>query len=214
MEFNIIANNNEGRNPVINTSEERVEIHSPSRGNVSSYKDALKIKTELSPNNMINISHDVRDAKAKFGRNNIKSSLVTIYGENGRIAMSSKEMETLAIPVSEFPAKLEYNLTVMENSIPVEYKVEYNIPTKNSTAVLTAIGKYESAKSSSTLTEAVQQLDDQIVNVKNILYDFSSIYDINEKKVLSLHDFILNLSNKIDKISKDINEIREKKEEM
>ncbi len=213
MEFNNIANSD---SPIItnNPKEESVTLHSPSRNNISSYKDALKIQTSLSSNNLIYVSHDIRDAKLKFGKNNIKSSLITIYGKNGRAAISSKEMETLALSLDDFPAKLEYTLTVLENDIPVEYKTEYNIPIKDSTAILSATGKYESAKSIASLPNAIEQLDGEIVNIKNILYDFSSIYDINEKKVVSLHDFIINLSSSIDKLSKEIDEIKKNQENM
>jgi len=145
-----------------------------------------------------------------YNKDNIKTSLVTIYGKNNRLEMSSRDIETLTVPLSELPARLEYIFTVLENNIPVEYKADYLIPSTDTKIILPINGKRESSISEVTTSEALPILDNEIVNIKNNLQNLSSIYSTDENKVVTLQSYIQTLNTKINNLTKQLEDVAEK----
>jgi archaellum component FlaC len=213
MEFN----NKQITTAATSTTEvvaDKIKLTSTERVNNASIKDAINLTTKVEDSNTVLVSHDTRDLKNTYNKDSIKTSLVTVYGKNNRIAMSSKDIETIAIPLSEFPARVEYNFTVMENNSPVEYKADYLIPTKDSSVMLPIYGKQLSSISEVTLPEAVSVLDDEIAKIKTNLQDFSFVYDKSQNKVVPLQQLIINLATTVDELSKTLNDVKKKVEDM
>lgn len=189
---------------------DKIKLTSPERVSTNSISGGITVNTSTSDANAFLVSHDVRELKKNYNKDSIKTSLVTIYGKNSRVAMSSKDVETLAIPVSELPARLEYTFIVMENDIPVEYKADYLIPSKDSTAILPLHGKKQSSISEATIPESIAILDEEIKNIKTNLQDFSFLYDKNQNKVIPLQQLVLNLSTQIENLTKEIEDVKKK----
>lgn len=189
---------------------EKVTLTSSERTTISSINDGIKITTTVLDYNTMLVSHDTRDLVSKFNKDVVKTSLVAIYGKNNRLALSTKDIEATPVSLSEFPAKLEYTFTVMENNIPIEYKAEYLIPNKETTTVVPIVGKKLSSTSEVTIPEAVVKIDDELGNIKNILQNFSYIYDNTDKKVVPLHQYMTNLSTRLDNLIKSVEDVKEK----
>lgn len=209
MEFN----NTNNLQPVVQTTVqaiEKVTLSSQERVTVSSINDGVKVSTSVLDYNTVLVSHDLTDLLSKFNKDSIKTSLVTIYGKTSKVGISTKPIEALAVPLSQYPARLEYSFIITENNIPIEYKAEYLLPSSDSTTIIPITGKKQSTSSEVTIPEAVVKLDEDLANIKNILQNFSFIYDISQKKVVPLHNLITNLSVKIDILTKNLEDVKEK----
>jgi len=210
MEFNKPTTNNTAATSIPEVVADKITLVSPERVTTKSINNAVAISTTLSDSNTLLVSHDVRELKKGYNKDAIKTSLVTIYGKNNRLAASSKDVEALSIPISEFPARLEYTFTVMENDIAVEYKTDYLIPARDTSTMLSLTGKKLSSISETTIAEAVGILDTEIANIKTNLQDFSFIYDASQNKVVPLQQMITNLSVEVNTLSKLIKDVAEK----
>ncbi len=212
MEFNI-KNITTATTSTTEVVADKVKLVSPERTSNSSIKDIISVSVSTTSGALL-VSHDLRDLKKTYNKDSIKKSLVTIYGKNSRIAASSKDIETLSIPLSELPARLEYNFTVMENNTPIEYTADYLIPTKNTTTLLSLNGSKQTSTSESTIPEAITILDTEIANIKTNLQDFSFIYDKSQNKVVPLQQLINNLSSTLEEVSKSLEDVKKKVENM
>lgn len=188
---------------------DKIKLTSPERVGVASINNALKISTTVESTKIL-VSHDLRDLKNMYNKDDIKTSLVTIYGKNNRLEMSSRDIETLTVPISELPARLEYNFTVLEGETPVDYKADYLIPVTSTNIVLPITGKKSSSVSEVPSSEAIPILDNEIVNIKNNLQNLSSIYDSNENKVVTLQSYIQTLNTRINNLTKQLEDVAEK----
>jgi hypothetical protein len=215
MEFNKITTATTSTSEVvadkiISTLSEKITLTSAQRATVVAINDGIKITTSVLDYNTILVTHDTRDLIAKYNKESIKTALVSIYGKNNRLAISSKSLESTPVSLSEFPVKLEYLFTVTENNIPLEYTAEYLIPNKESSTIIPITGKKLSSVSEVTIPEAVVKIDDELGNIKTILQNFSYIYDTTDKKVVPLHQYITNLTIKLDNLIKNVDDIKEK----
>ena len=192
------------------SSVEKVLLKSTERATVNSIPSNLKVDVKSNDSASILVTHDSKDLMGSVDKNKVKTSLVNIYGKDGRLHSSSRDLESAVIPLSQFPARLEYDLVVVENGVEVEYKSSHLLSSNPSTTLVNLSGKSTSSQSELTLKEAVTAIDDDLVKIKNNLQNFSYIYDTDSKKVLDLHNYLININTKLNNIAKDIDDVKEK----
>lgn len=192
------------------SSVEKVILKSTERATVNSIPSNLKVDVKSNDSTSILVTHDSKDLISSVDKNKVKTSLVNIYGKDGRLHSSSRDLESAVIPLSQFPARLEYDLVVVENGVEVEYKSSHLLSSNPSTTLVNLSGKSTSSQSELTLKEAVTAIDDDLVKIKNNLQNFSYIYDTDSKKVLDLHNYLININTKLNNIAKDIEDVKEK----
>jgi archaellum component FlaC len=185
-------------------STDKVILKSTERASINTLTNTVKIDVTKASVDSVLVTHDVKDLLGAFDSSSIKRSLVNIYGKDGRLHASSRNIESIQIPLSQYPARLEYDLTVVENGIEVEYKLSQQLPTEPTTILASTTGKSTSSKSELTIPEAIVTIDDEITKFKNNLESFSFIYDNNQNKVVSLHSYLQSLNIKIDNLTKEL----------
>lgn len=191
-------------------SVEKVVLKSTERATVGSIPSNLKVDVKNNDSVSVLVTHDSKDLMGSFDKNKVKTSLVNIYGKDGKLHTSSRDLESAVIPLSQFPARLEYDLVVVENGVEVQYKTDHLISSTPSNTLVTLTGKSTSSQSEVTLKEAITAIDDDLVKIKNNLQNFSYIYDVDSKKVLDLHNYLININTKLNNIAKDIEDVKEK----
>lgn len=192
------------------SSVEKVILKSTERATVGSIPSNLKVDVKGNDSVSVLVTHDSKDLIGSFDKNKVKTSLVNIYGKDGKLHTSSRDLESAVIPLSQFPARLEYDLVVVENGVEVQYKTDHLISSTPSNTLVTLTGKSTSSQSEVTLKEAISAIDDDLVKIKNNLQNFSYIYDVDSKKVLDLHNYLININTKLNNIAKDIEDVKEK----
>ena len=182
--------------------EELIKLKSSERSVTNTLNNAVKVEVSQKNTNTILVSHDVRDIINNIGKENISKSLINLYGKNGKLFSSSKAIESVEIPLSEYPIKLEYDLTVTSNDKEVEYKGNQLVNTNPGISYTTLTGKVNSTINTVTPIEAINIIDNDLEKIKNNLDSFSFIYDKSQNKTVPLHEFLNDLSTKIENINK------------
>ena len=215
MEFN---NTNKEIISVISSKTEGVTetvmLKSSDRASVTSIPNMVKVNTSLTIPSMVTVTHDVRELKSQFSDLNVKTSLINIYGKDGKIFTSNRDIESVNIPLSSYPARLEYNFTVVENGIEVEYKGDHTLSSNAKESLISVSGKVNNSQVELTIPQAVSKLDDELSNIKNNLQNFSFIYDESSKKYVNLQNYLLSISSKLDILTKDIADVKEKTKDL
>lgn len=196
--------------PVIPTSIEKVTLKSTERSSVNTLTNSIKIDVTKNTFDTVLVTHDVKDITSSFSPTSIKTSLIDIYGKDGRLFSSSRTLESVEIPLSQYPARLEYKLVVVENGIEVEYNTSQLLSSEPSTVLSSLTGKSTSSKSELTIPEAVSSIDDELVKFKNNLESFSYIYDNSQNKVVTLHSYIQSMNTKLNNLTKQLEDVAEK----
>ena len=215
MEFN-----NTNKETILVTSSktegvtETVMLKSSDRASVTSIPNMVKVNTSLTTPSMVTVTHDVRELKSQFSDLNVKTSLINIYGKDGKIFTSNRDIESVNIPLSSYPARLEYNFTVVENGIEVEYKGDHTLSSNAKESLISVSGKVNNSQVELTIPQAVSKLDDELSNIKNNLQNFSFIYDESSKKYVNLQNYLLSISSKLDILTKDIADVKEKTKDL
>lgn len=200
--------------PVLPTSTEKVTLKSTERSSVNTLTNSIKVDVTKNTFDTVLVTHDVKDITNSFNPTSIKTSLVDIYGKDGRLFSSSRTLESAEIPLSQYPARLEYKLVVVENGIEVEYNTSQLLSTEPSTVLSSLTGKSTSSKSELTIPEAVSSIDDELVKFKNNLESFSYIYDNSQNKVVTLHSYIQSMNTKLNNLTKQLEDVAEKTKNM
>ncbi len=215
MEFN---NTNKEIISVISSKTEGVTetvmLKSSDRASVTSIPNMVKVNTSLTTPSMVTVTHNVRELTSQFNSSNIKTSLINIYGKDGKIFTSNRDIESVNIPLSSYPARLEYNFTVVENGIEVEYKGDHTLSSNAKESLISVSGKVNNSQVELTIPQAVSKLDDELSNIKNNLQNFSFIYDESSKKYVNLQNYLLSISSKLDILTKDIADVKEKTKDL
>lgn len=199
-----------------NTNTEKVTLKSTERATVGSIPNSLKVDVKVKPDDSTSVlvTHDAKEVMNTFDKNKVKTSLVNIYGKDGRLYTSSRDLESVTVPLSQYPARLEYNLTVVENGVEVEYKSDHLLSTNPSTTLVNLSGKSTSSQSEVTLPEAITAIDNDLVKIKTNLQNFSYIYDEDSKKVLDLHNYLTNINTKLNNIAKELENVKTKTKDL
>ena len=200
--------------PVIPTSIEKVTLKSTERTSVNTLTNSIKIDVTKNTFDTVLVTHDVKDITSSFSPTSIKTSLIDIYGKDGRLFSSARTLESVEIPLSQYPARLEYKLVVVENGIEVEYNTSQLLSTEPSTVLSSLTGKSTSSKSELTIPEAVSSIDDELVKFKNNLESFSYIYDNSQNKVVTLHSYIQSMNIKLNNLTKQLEDVAEKTKDL
>lgn len=200
--------------PVIPTSIEKVTLKSTERTSVNTLTNSIKIDVTKNTFDTVLVTHDVKDITSSFSPTSIKTSLIDIYGKDGRLFSSARTLESVEIPLSQYPARLEYKLVVVENGIEVEYNTSQLLSTEPSTVLSSLTGKSTSSKSELTIPEAVSSIDDELVKFKNNLESFSYIYDNSQNKVVTLHSYIQSMNTKLNNLTKQLEDVAEKTKDL
>ena len=209
MEFNKpITQNSDISLPDLST--EKVQLTSVERSTIKPINGTLKIDTKPLDDGSVKVSHNAKEITSAVDKDAIKRSLVNIYGKDGRLFSSSRDIESVNIPLSQYPARLEYEFLVIQNGKEVEYKSSILLPITEKTTISSPAGKISSSISEMTISEGITTLDREIVNIKQTLDNFYFIYDDFQKKSLPLHQYVNNLSTSLDNLVKDINDIKTK----
>lgn len=215
MEFNQINKTTEVVTNNETKVEERVVLSSASVSNVEVLSNSVKVDTVDKDRNTITVSHDVSALTSSFNNDNIKSSLVTIYGATGKLYTSPRSIESVDIPKSEYPIRLEYTFVSQDDKgIESEYSTSYIVPLTTSTIVLSPTGDTTSSNKEMSISEAIQVLDQDLLKIKNNLQNFSYLYDNSQKKVVTLQSYLMSLTSKLDTIAKDLNDVKEKTKDL
>lgn len=214
MEFNTINKSAEvsTKETSAQTTAEKVVLKSTERATVGSIPNNLKVDVKNKPDDSTSVvvTHDAKEVVNTFDKSKVKTSLVNIYGKDGKLHTSSRDLESVTVPLSQFPARLEYDLIVVENGVEVEYKSDHLISSTPTTTLVNLSGKSTSSQSEMTVTEAISAIDNDLVKIKSNLQNFSYIYDDESKKVLDLHNYLTNINTKLNNIAKELDNVKEK----
>lgn len=209
MEFNNITISTKQTN-VVPTTDPEVTLISSSNNTIKVLKEKLLISVVLEANNTITISHNATDILKLYEYVDVKSSLLTINGKNGRLFYSSKPIEAFNIQLNDFPAYAEYTLAAIEGGILTEYKGRFLLPAITTDYLLSLEGASTSSIKKLPMYQGVESLDKELYTLKNNLNNIYYIYSINDKKIIPLHQFVQNLEISISKLTKEINDLKEK----
>ena len=198
----------------VSPTTEKVILKSTERATVGTIPNNLKVDVKSNDSVSVLVTHDSKDLMNSFDKSKVKTSLVNVYGKDGKLHTSSRDLESSVIPLSQFPARLEYNLVVVENGVEVEYKTDHLISSNPSTTLVTLSGKSTSSQSELSIPEAITAIDNDLVKIKNNLQNFSYIYDNDTKKVLDLHNYLININTKLNNIAKDLTDVKEKTKDL
>lgn len=191
-------------------TKETITLKSSERPTINTLNNVVKVDVAEKDINTIIVSHDVRNLVSELGKDSISRSLVTIYGKSGRLFASSKEIEAAEIPLSQYPIKLEYELTTIQNGKEVEYKGSQLVNTSEGTSYTTLTGKETSSVSELTIPESISTIDSDLVKIKNNLESFSFVYDKSQNKSVPLHEMLNNITTKLDILTKSLYDVKEK----
>lgn len=209
MEFNTTTTSTKRVN-VNTTSDPEVTLISSSNNTINVLKEKLLISVVLEANNTITISHNATAILNLYEYIDVKSSLLTINGKKGRLFYSSKPIEAFNIQLNDFPAYAEYTLAVLEAGILNEYKGRFSIPAITTEYLLSLEGSSTSSLKSVSIPDAIGSIDKELYTLKNNLNNIYYISSISDKKVIPLHQFIQDLEISISKLTKEVNDLKEK----
>lgn len=207
MEFNTTTTSAQPAKVTVPAQQE-VTLISSTNNTINVLKEKLHVSVVLEANNTITISHNATDILRLYEYANVKSSLLTINGKNGRLFYSSKAIEAFNIQLNDFPAYLEYTLAVLEAGILTEYKGRFSIPAISTEYLLTLEGSSTSSIKKVSISEAVETIDKEVYTLKNNLNNIYYITSLSDKKVLPLHQLIQILEISISKLTKEIDELK------
>lgn len=191
--------------------EERVVLSSASVSNVEVLSNSVKINVKDVDRETLRITHDTRELTSNFNKDNIKTTLVDVYGASGRLYASSRNIESMDIPKSEYPIRLDYTFTLQnDKGIESTYTTSYNVPVTDASVLLSPTGNSTSSVSSITIPEAITKIDEDLTKIKNNLQNFSFIYDNSQKKTVSLHNYLMNLSTAIENLTTELTDVKNK----
>jgi hypothetical protein len=211
MEFNQTNKTTEVVNNKETKVEERVVLSSASVSNVEVLSNSVKIDVKDVDRETLRITHDTRELTSNFSKDNIKTTLVDVYGASGRLYASSRNIESMDIPKSEYPIRLDYTFTLQnDKGIESTYTASYNVPVTDASILLSPTGNSTSSVSSVTIPEAITKIDEDLTKIKNNLQNFSFIYDNSQKKTVSLHNYLMNLSTAIENLTTELTDVKNK----
>lgn len=215
MEFN--KKTQSTSNNVSNNTYEVITLKSSDSVSTITIPNAIKIQisTTGTPPEMYTITHDVADLLNTYKEYIIKTSLCTVYGQSGRLYSSSKSIESFNVLVKEIPLKLEYKLTIVDKvGNEIDYSSNIILPTFNSTFYLNLYGSKTISSTALSLSDAVNKLDEEIISIKSNLQSFSFFNDFTQNKVVSLHSLLTDLLIRMETITKDLNNVKKKVENL
>lgn len=193
--------------------EERVILSSSSVSNVEVLSNSVKVDTVDKSRDTITVTHDVTALTSSYTKDNIKSSLVNVYGSSGKLYSSPRNIESVDIPKSEYPIRLEYTFITQDaTGIQSEYTTSYNVPLTTNTTLLSPTGASTSSNKEMSVSEAIKVLDDDMLKIKNNLQNFSFLYDNSQKKVVTLQSYLMNISSQLETITKELADVKQKVE--
>lgn len=194
----------------ISTTDNQVVLRSSS-GASSKTLDATLLVTTSSIDSNIIVSFSSSDIVAQFNPDNIRSKVLTVYGKNGRLYLTNRDVESISIKPSEFPARVEYNfVTIDDDSNETRYSAVYTIPQFDSTSKITLNSTSTNTVLKTDTNSAITIIDSEVYNIKNNLQKISTFYDNNLKKDVSLQNIITNILTRLDNLTVEINELKEK----
>lgn len=121
------------------TTNSQVILKSPSTASNKTLNATLSIDVIPNDNNII-VNFSSKDVTSKFDSNNIRTKLLTLYGKNGRLYTTTRDIESISIKPSEFPARLEYEfITIVDDATGCEDVVTLT-PTINATPIVSITG--------------------------------------------------------------------------
>lgn len=209
MEFNKTTTNSAVTSN-IEVIADKVTLVSPKVATINSISNAVELTIKNNNDSTITVSHDVTKLNNEFDKDLIKTSLVNIYGKTGKLYSSSRNIESANISLAQFPIKLEYKFVVLENNKEVEYTSNYDVPITDTNVLLNVSGTSNASQVDLTIPEAVVKLDSELSTVKNNLQNISTIYSNSEKKHVTLQNYIQSMSSSIDKLIKEVEDVKTK----
>lgn len=197
--------------PIANTTpvvEDKITLSSTA-SSISTMSNTIKLDVSKKDSSTYFITHDSTELVNSFDKDTLKKTLTSVQGINGKVHTSSKSIEGFAVSVSEFPLLLSYSL-ITDDGLEKEYKVSYSIPQIETTTLLSPTAEIFKPTQEVSVKDAVVNLDQELQKTKAIINNYNQIYSKDENKIVSLHSIILKLSDKIDKLTLDLEDVKTK----
>lgn len=183
MEFNNIKTSSVDN--VIGTTtptNSQVVLKSPSTASNKTLNATLSMDVSSTDTNVI-VNFSSKEVTSQFDPNNIRTKLLTLYGKSGRLYVTTRDVESIPIKPSEFPARFEYEfVTIDDNKNETRYSAVYNVPQFSSSSKLSLNAETTTTTLTTDVPSAINLLDSEVYNLKNNLQTFSTFYDNNLKK--------------------------------
>jgi hypothetical protein len=218
MEFNKIINSNSSVDNTVDTAfsttQNQIVLKSPSGASSKTLNASLSI--DVTPNdNSVLVNFSSKDVVLQFDPNNVRTKLLTVYGKSGRLYVTTRDIETISIKPSEFPARLEYEfISIDDNKIETKYTAVYNVPQFSSSSRINLNTELNTTTITADTPSAINLLDSEIYNIKNNLQNFSTFYDNSLKKDVSLHNTVINILTRLDNLTLEVNALKEKTKDL
>jgi hypothetical protein len=214
MEFK--STNNEG-SPIttINTvvTSDIVTLTSSSRPSINTIDGMLSIGTESTTAGVV-VDFDAKEVVDQLDETTISTKLLTVYGANGRLYATTRDVESVLIRQTDLPARLDYTIITNDGSTEREYNATYNVGNITGSSKVLVSGKQNNTTQTLTIPSAVESLDKEVTSIKNNLEKISYFHDKSQKKDVTLHNMITNMVSSIDKLTADINALKEKTKDL
>ncbi len=214
MEFK--STNNEG-SPIttINTvvTPDIVTLTSSSRPSINTIDGMLSIGTESTTAGVV-VDFDAKEVVSQLDETTISTKLLTVYGANGRLYSTTRDVESVLIRQTDLPARLDYTIITNDGSTEREYNATYNVGNITGSSKVLVSGKQNNTTQTLTIPSAVESLDKEVTSIKNNLEKISYFHDKFQKKDVTLHNMITNMVLSIDKLTADINDLKEKTKDL
>lgn len=217
MEFNNKINSSVGvttDTTVSQISNEKVTLISPSKASSKVINASVLVDTVADANGVI-VHFSSKEVVDQFDKDVISTKLLTVYGKSGRLYMTSRDVESIPIKPTEFPVRLEYKfITIDDKGVESEYNTFYTVPQFTTSSKLILTGASTNTIQSNDIPSAVSILDNEIYNIKNNLQTFSTFYDYNLKKDVSLQNTITNILTRLDNLVTQVDDLKEKTKDL
>ena len=214
MEFK--STNNEG-SPIttINTvvTSDIVTLTSSSRPSINTIDGMLSIGTESTTAGVV-VDFDAKEVVDQLDETTISTKLLTVYGANGRLYATTRDVESVLIRQTDLPARLDYTIITNDGSTEREYNATYNVGNITGSSKVLVSGKQNNTTQTLTIPSAVESLDKEVTSIKNNLEKISYFHDKSQKKDVTLPNMITNMVSSIDKLTADINALKEKTKDL
>ena len=211
-------NNNNSTGSVITTSTnttqmDSVNLISQNKPSITTIDGKLNVSTQ-SVEGGVQVSFSSKEITDQIDPTTIRTKLLTVYGKSGRIYTTSRDIETFDIKSTNFPARLEYKITTVNEGIEREYTADYVIAQYQTSSKITLSAKQTNTVTTVDVPTAVNVLDQEIYNMKNNFEKISIYYDTNQKKDVYLHNVIDNIQIQLNNLTTQINELKEKTKDL
>lgn len=214
MEFKSTSNEG-GPITTINTvvAPDIVTLTSSSRPSINTIDGMLSIGTKSTTTGVV-VDFDAKEVVGQLDETTISTKLLTVYGANGRLYATTRDVESVLIRQTDLPARLDYTIITNDGSIEREYNATYNVNGLSGSSKVLVAGKQNNTTQTLTVPSAVESLDKEVTSIKNNLEKISYFHDKSQKKDVTLHNMITNMVTSIDKLTADINELKEKTKDL